>query len=66
MSTTNTSKLVLSRRIGESIIIGEGDSAVTVHVVGFQSNQVKLSFEAPRSVSIDREEIRKRKTQSVC
>jgi carbon storage regulator len=64
MSNTKSSKLVLSRRIGESTIVGEGDNAVTVTVVGIQSNQIKLSFDAPRNVSIDREEIRRRKVLS--
>ena len=61
MTFKQSTKLVLSRRIGESVIVGEGDNAVKITVVGFQSNQAKLSFEGPRSVSIDREEIRQRK-----
>lgn len=60
------SNLVFSRRIGESAIVGEGDDAVKVTVVGYQGNQVKLSFAAPRHVAIDREEIRQRKEDFVC
>jgi carbon storage regulator CsrA len=64
MSNAKTSNLIFSRRLGESAIVGEGANAVTVTVVGFQGNQVKLSFAAPRGVAIDREEIRKRKQES--
>jgi carbon storage regulator len=46
--------LVLSRRQGESIVIG-GDVRVTV--VGVSGNQVKLSIEAPRSVPVYRSEV---------
>lgn len=46
--------LVLSRKIGESIVIG-GD--VTVTVVDFRGDQVRIGVEAPRSVQIYREEI---------
>lgn len=46
--------LVLSRREGESIVIG-GD--VRVSIVSISGNQVKLSIEAPRSVSIHRSEV---------
>lgn len=46
--------LVLSRKIGESIVIG---SEVTVTVVEFRGDQVRLGVDAPRSVQIYREEI---------
>tara|TARA_B100000929_G_C15400245_1_gene384331 strand:+ start:528 stop:731 length:204 start_codon:yes stop_codon:yes gene_type:complete len=64
MSNAKNSNLIFSRRIGESAIIGEGDNAVKVTVVGYQGNQVRLSFAAPRGVAIDREEIRQRKLES--
>jgi len=46
--------LVLSRRQGESIVIGND---VRVTVVSVAGNQVKLSIEAPRSVPIHRSEV---------
>ncbi|HHN46404.1 MAG TPA: carbon storage regulator [Planctomycetes bacterium] len=46
--------LVLSRRLGESIVIGGN---IRVVVSGISGNQVKLSIEAPRSVPIYRSEL---------
>ncbi len=46
--------LVLSRKIGESIVIG---TDVTVTVVDFRGDQVRIGVEAPRAVQIYREEI---------
>lgn len=46
--------LLLSRRIGEQIVIDEN---VTVTVVGKQGNQIQLGIEAPREVPIRRREL---------
>lgn len=46
--------LVLSRRLGESIVIG---NEVVVRVIEVRGDQVKLGIEAPRSVQIHREEV---------
>jgi carbon storage regulator len=46
--------LVLSRKIGEEIVIG-GD--IRVRVVSIQGNQVRLGFIAPQEVSIKRQEL---------
>lgn len=46
--------LVLSRKVGESLVIG---SNVTVTVVEFRGDQVRLGVQAPRSVQVYREEI---------
>ena len=46
--------LVLTRKVGESIMIGD---EVTVTLVGIQGNQAKLSFNAPNDISIFREEL---------
>ena len=48
--------LVLSRRVGESITIGEN---VVVTVVGINGNQIRLGIAAPREVRVLREEIYK-------
>ena len=49
--------LILTRRIGESVVIG-GD--VTVTVLGVKGNQARLGVDAPRDVAVHREEIHER------
>jgi len=46
--------LILTRRISESVIIGDD---VKVTVLGVKGNQVRLGIDAPKSVSVHREEI---------
>jgi carbon storage regulator len=46
--------LVLNRKIGERIVIGDG---IVVTVVKVQGKQVRLGIEAPLSVSIRRQEL---------
>jgi carbon storage regulator len=46
--------LILTRRVGESLKIGE---EVTVTVLGVKGNQVRVGIAAPKSVSVHREEI---------
>jgi len=46
--------LVLSRRKGESVIIGDG---IKVTVIDVRGDQIRLGIDAPRSVSVHREEI---------
>ena len=50
--------LILSRRIGEAIVIG---SRVSVTVTNVRSNSVSLGIEAPEDVRVDRGEIHVRK-----
>ena len=49
--------LILSRRVSESIKIGDD---VTLTVLGVKGNQVRIGTEAPKEVSVHREEIYKR------
>jgi carbon storage regulator len=49
--------LVLSRKRGEGIVIGDG---VTVTVLEVNGNKVKLGFVAPAEVPIHREEVHQR------
>ena len=46
--------LILTRRVGESVVIG---TEVTVTVLRVKGNQVRLGVDAPKSVSVQREEI---------
>ena len=46
--------LVLSRRLNESIVVGND---ITVTVLEIRGDQVRLGIEAPRSVSVHRQEI---------
>ncbi len=48
--------LILTRRIGESLIIGD-EIKITVRSDSEQSNQVKIGIHAPREVSVHREEV---------
>ena len=49
--------LILTRRISESIIVGDD---VKITVLGVKGNQVRLGIDAPKSVSVHREEIYQR------
>ncbi|OGT05849.1 MAG: carbon storage regulator [Gammaproteobacteria bacterium GWF2_41_13] len=50
--------LILSRRLGESLIIG--DKEVTVTILSIKGNNVRIGIEAPKEVSVHREEIYKK------
>ena len=49
--------LILTRRIGETLMIGD---EITVTVLGIKGNQIRLGTNAPKSVSVHREEIYQR------
>ena len=49
--------LILTRRVGESLKIGD---EVTVTVLGVKGNQVRVGVNAPKEVSVHREEIYER------
>jgi carbon storage regulator len=46
--------LILTRRVGETIMIGQ---EITVTVLGVKGNQVRLGIGAPKDVAVHREEI---------
>ena len=52
--------LVLSRKKGESVMI---DGGIIVTVVEVRGDKVRLGFEAPREVTIDRKEVFEKKKQ---
>lgn len=47
--------LILSRRVGEKIVIGDG--SITITVVDLERGKVRLGIEAPRDVPINRKEL---------
>ena len=49
--------LILTRRVGESLMIGD---EVTVTVLGVKGNQVRVGVNAPKEVAVHREEIYER------
>ena len=49
--------LILTRRVGETVMIGD---EVTVTVLGVKGNQVRIGVNAPKTVAVHREEIYER------
>lgn len=50
--------LILTRRVGESIMIGD---QIEIVVMGFNGNQIRVGIKAPKDISVDRAEVRERK-----
>ena len=50
----NITMLILTRRVGESLMVGDN---ITVTVLGVKGNQVRIGVDAPRDVAVHREEI---------
>jgi len=53
--------LILTRRVGESLMIGDD---VTITVLGVKGNQVRIGVKAPKEVAVHREEILDRIAES--
>jgi carbon storage regulator len=49
--------LILTRRISETLIIGEGDDAIRVQILGVKGNQVRVGVDAPKHIAVHREEV---------
>ena len=53
--------LILTRKVGESVLVGDD---ISITVLSVRGNQVKLGVQAPKEVSFHREEIFQRILQS--
>lgn len=49
--------LILTRRVGETVMIGHD---ITVTILGVKGNQVRIGVKAPKEVAVHREEVYKR------
>ena len=53
--------LILTRRVDESLVIGDN---VTVTILGVKGNQVRIGVDAPRDVAVHREELAQKQGRS--
>ena len=49
--------LILTRRIGETLIIGDGDNKIEITPLSTKGNQIRLGITAPKRIPVHREEI---------
>jgi carbon storage regulator len=49
--------LALTRKLGQRIIIGDGESKIIIYVAGIQGDKVHLGIGAPKEVPVHREEV---------
>jgi carbon storage regulator len=49
--------LILTRKVGETVVIGDN---ITVAIIGVKGSQIRIGINAPRDVTVHREEIYER------
>jgi carbon storage regulator len=49
--------LILTRRVGETLVVGDD---ITVTIVGVRASQVRIGINAPKDVTVHRKEIYER------
>ncbi|MGC7559876.1 carbon storage regulator CsrA [Pasteurella sp. PK-2025] len=54
--------LILTRKVGESLLIGDD---ISITILNIRGNQVKIGIKAPKDVSVHREEIYQRIKQAM-
>lgn len=54
--------LILTRRVSEALIF---DDNIKVTVLGIKGNQIRLGIDAPKEITVDREEIHLRRKQNM-
>lgn len=54
--------LILGMKKGETVYIGDD---VTITLLGMECGQASIGFDAPRSIAVDREKVRRRKEQEM-
>ncbi|UDW83595.1 carbon storage regulator CsrA [Pasteurella canis] len=54
--------LILTRKVGESLLIGDD---ISIMILNIRGNQVKIGIKAPKDVSVHREEIYQRIKQAL-
>jgi carbon storage regulator len=52
--------LILTRKIGESILIGED---IEIRLMGIEGRSARIGIDAPKDVAVDREEVRETKVE---
>lgn len=52
--------LILTRRVQETVVIGEGARAIRITVLGVKGSHVRVGIEAPKDIEVHREEIYER------
>jgi carbon storage regulator len=53
--------LILTRRIGESLVIGDD---VTITILAIKGNQIRIGIDAPKNVAVHRQEIQQKINES--
>lgn len=57
-STGGAEMLILTRRVEETLLIGDD---IRIVILGIKGQQIRIGIEAPKEMAVDREEIRERK-----